>query len=203
MSICKPSCVQLSLNSDWVNKCNLTKRKGGICRILFLVCDPDLVLPVDDGITNPYSNLANWKYLLCNSKLFVTGPVLGQKPKGTFTKKQTQSCGVEEIVSGIKTVSWQDYNAEPDELLDYDFYEEIFAKRKFLKFGYVSTEDLVYLFSGDWDAEPDDVIEPTQNDNTYHDWVVTMSTIETIKPIKVDGLLAYLNSFNSQTTCYQ
>jgi hypothetical protein len=198
MSICKPSCVNFTVQNDWVNECDLTKRKGGICRALFLVCDPSLVLPQPGG----YTNLLNWKYLLCNNKLFVTGPILGQKPKGSFTKKRLQSCGPEEIISGVKTISWQDYNAEPDELLDYDFYEDVFNNRKFLKVGYVSSEDLVYLFSGDWDLEADDVIEDNFEANTFHDIVVTMSSIQTIKPIKVEGLLAYLNTFNSQTTCY-
>lgn len=199
MPICKPSCVSNVVANDWVNSCDLTKRKGGICRALFLVCDPDLVLPDGAG----YTSLTNWKYLLCNNKLFVTGKILGQKPKGTTTKKRTQSCGPEETISGVKTITWQDYNADPDNLIDYDFYEDINANKKFLKFGYVTSEDLVYLFSGDWDLDVDDVIEDNFEANTYYDAAVTMSTVDIIKPIKVTGLLEYLNEFNSQVSCYQ
>lgn len=196
--ICKPSCIDGSIQNDWVNACNLSTRKGGIPRMVFLKCDPNLVLP------NPgeWSNLLNWKWALCNGYLYVTGKVLGQKPKGSFTKKRTQSCGPEETISGQKTITWQDYNASVDELLDYDFYAWLETNKKFLKFGWISCDERVHLFSGDWDLEGDYVEEDNQEGNTYFDAVVTMSSKNIIVPIKVDGVLALLDGFANATTCY-
>lgn len=191
--ICKPACVTEIPRNDWVNNCDLTKRKGGIPRAIFLKCDPNFVLSNEGG----WSNVDNWIYALCQGQLYITGNILGQKPKGSNTKKRTQSCGPEEVISGTKTVSWQDYNAEPSELLDYDFYDSIFKNRKFLKFGWITCDELVHMFNGDWDLDGDYVTEDNQDGNTYYDAVVTMSSIDIIKPIHVPGLLAALDSFES------
>ncbi len=191
--ICKPSCVSEIPQNDWVNACNITTRKGGIPRMIFLKCDPNYVHPNPGG----WTNLDNWEAALCAGQLYVTGSVLGQKPKGSVTKKRIQSCGPEETISGTKTVSWQDYNAEPDELLDYDFYDGIMKNKKFLKFGWISCDERVHLFSGDWDMEGDYVEEDNQDGSTFFDAVVTMSSIDIIKPFLVPGVLAKLEGFQS------
>ncbi len=196
--ICKPTCINGSIQNDWVNNCNLTLRKGGIPRMIFLKCNPSLVLPNGGG----YESLDNWKWLLCNGHVYVTGKVLGSSPKKTVTKKRTSSCAPEKVVSGQKTVVWQDYNASVDDLLDYDFYAFIEENKEFLKFGWISCDERVSLFGGDWDLDGDYVEEPTQDDNTFYDAVVTMSTVNTIAPIKVPGILALLDGFANATTCY-
>jgi hypothetical protein len=195
--ICKPSCVTDIPQNDWVNGCNITKRPGGIPRMLFLKCDPDYVHPNPGG----FDNLDNWLPALCAGILYVTGEVLGQKPKGSVTKKRLQSCGPEEVVSGTKTVSWQDYNAEPDELLDYAFYDAIMKNRKFFKFGWISCDELVHMFNGDWDLEGDYVTEDNQDGNTFFDGVVTMSSVDLIVPVSVPGVLAVLAAFEAQYDC--
>lgn len=196
--ICKPTCVNGSIQNDWVNACNISTRTGGIPRLVFLVCDPNLVLPNGGA----YENILNWKYLLCNGKVYVTGNVLGQKPKGTFAKKRTQSCGPEETISGQKTITFQDFNADVDTLLDYDFWAFILENKKFLKFGWISCDERVHLFGGDWDLEGDYVEEDNFEGNTFFDGVVTMSTKDLIAPIKVPGLLEYLDGFANASTCY-
>lgn len=204
MILCNEDCVTTIPATHKFNGCNISTRKGGIARLAFLKCVADMVFPFDppEGETNPWKNLLNVKWAICEDLLHVSGKILGQKPKGSFTKKRIASCDPEETTSGSKTITFSDYNAAGDDsLLEYDFWAAIMANKKFMYFSWITCDDLWYQYSGTWDLENDDVIEQTNDDNTFFDGVVTMNTKEFITPIKVPGLLALISSFTSET-CY-
>jgi hypothetical protein len=205
MQVCNPDCVTTIPKTHKFNGCNITTRKGGIARLTFLKCVPNLVFPFAPaaGETNPWTNLDNVKWAICNDILFVTGKILGQKPKGSFNKKRLSSCEPEEIVSGVKTITGADYNAASDNsLLEYDLWDSVMKNKRFLNVGWITCGDLWYQYPGAWDLEADDVQEQTNDDNTFFDFTITMNTKDIIKPIVVPGLLALLNSFTDQT-CYE
>ncbi len=88
--ICLPSCVNGTAPQVGVfNGCKIKKAKGGIPRLFFLICDPDYVHPetVAEGLS-PWSSLANIQAAMCAGLLHFTGPILGQQPKGSLTKKK-------------------------------------------------------------------------------------------------------------------
>lgn len=201
--ICLPSCVSSGKPVvGYANGCKIKKAKGGIPRLLFLVCDPDYVHPVavDEGV-NPFSNLDNVKAAMCAGILNFTGPVLGQQPKGTVTKKVMSSCAPEEIVGGSQTITFQDYNAG-DAQEEYDFWKWVMENYQLLLFGWVTCDELVYLYEGDFAPEVMPVTEQTNKDSRYFDGVITMATEEIIKPFKVEGILDLLSSFSAETSCY-
>lgn len=205
MEVCNPSCVTtIPSVADVLNKCNLSTRKGGIPRLTFLKCDPNLELPFPalSGQTSPYQNLENIKWLLCNGYLNITGELVGQKPKGSVTKKRLSSCAPEVVVAGQKTVTFFDYNADNDTLIDYDFWQSILDNQQFLFFGFIDCNDFWYQYDGTWSLELDEVKEDNSETGlSSYDGTVVMATKDLLKPLKVEGLLAFIRSFKT-SECY-
>lgn len=201
--ICLPSCLSTGAPAVGLfNGCNIKKAKGGIPRLLFLVCDPDYVHPytVAEGIS-PWSDLRNVEAAMCAGILNFTGPVLGQQPKASVTKKRMSSCNPEEIVGGSQTITFQDYNTT-DDLGEYTFWDWIMKNYGMMLFGWVTCDELLYMYSGNFAPEVFPVTEVTNQDARYFDGVVTMQTEEIIVPIKVEGILALCDSFTAATSCY-
>lgn len=206
MQTCNPSCLPGSIpNVDWAKNCNITTRPGGIPYLSFYRCDPNLDFPYDpaEGETSPWTNLDNVIWALCNGHLYITGEVLGQKPKGTFTKRRITSCAPEITISGTKTITFQDYNASVDELIDFNFWNGIDQGKKFLQFGWFSCDDLWYQTDKQWDLEVDQVIEDNVDGLSYYDGTVTIAEKDLIIPIKVAGLSDLIGNFTTTDYCYE
>jgi hypothetical protein len=204
MEICNPSCVTTIPSTDWANACDLTTRDGGIPRLTFLKCDESLELPYSPAVgqSNPYTNIQNVMWALCNGYLYVTGELIGQKPKGSFTKRRLTSCGPERVIAGAKTVTFQDFNADKENLLDFDFWKSIETNRRFLFFGFITCDERWYQWDGQWDLEVDEVIEDTSDGKSFYDGTITMNTKDILKPIVVPGILDALRSFNTTECAY-
>ena len=208
MSICKPGCVTgTKPKVGYTNGCGTKKAKGGIPRLLFLVCDPTYVHPnaVADGVS-PWTNLDNVKAAMCAGILNFTGPVLGDKPATSFTKKRTSSCAPETIVGGSQQVNFQDYNVTTDEdndptLEEFDFWDWVKNNYPYLKFGWVTCDEKMFLYDGDFTPEVSPITEQTSDDSAYFGGSVFMQTDAIIKPFFVKGLLNLLDSFTAED-CY-
>ncbi len=202
MQTCMPACVTDMPALGWAHGCDINTRKGGIPFFLFYKCDPDAVFAVDTGDLSPWSSLENIRQALCQENLYSSGEVLGQKAKGSFTKKRLTSCGSERTVAGSKSLSFQDFNADNDALIDFDFWNGIVANKRFLQVGWVTCDDLLYMTSNAWDIEVDEVIEAdSETGLSFKDGVININQLEMITPIKVPGLLAMLQNLSTET-CY-
>ena len=193
IAICNPACVSDLPDMSWVNGCNISTRIGGIPRLTFLKCNEAFVLPYPDG----WENINNIKWAINNGQLYVTGDLLGQKPKGSFTKRRLSSCAPETTISGSKTLTFQDFNADDTDLIDFDFWTLVVENKDFLKFGYITCDERWYQYAGDWDIEIDEVIEDTKDGKSFWDGTITMATKDIIVPIQVPGILAALKSITS------
>lgn len=198
MQVCNPDCVTTAFpDMSWVNGCNITTRMGGIPRLTFLKCVPDLVLPNEGG----WANTDNIQWAICQGYLFVTGDLLGQKPKGSFTKRRLSSCAPEQTIAGSKTVTAQDFNADVDNLLDFDFWGAVVDNKRFMKFGWITCDGRWYQYDGEWDVEVDEVIEDTKDGKSFYDILITMATKDLVTPILVPGILELFKA-QTATTCY-
>jgi hypothetical protein len=196
--ICNPECIEDFPPVDWINSCDIETRPGGICRGTFFRCVPDLVFPYPNGFKNP----ANVVWAMCQGILYVTGEILGQKPKGSVTKRRISSCGPEKSISGVKTVTWQDYNADKENLLDFIFYDAVAKNAKFMNFGWITCDERLYQYPGQFDIFADEVIEDNAEQGlSFWDVEMTMPTKEIIIPFNAPGVLAAINSF-ADGTCY-
>jgi hypothetical protein len=194
---CNPSCADEIPDMAWVNGCNITTRSGGIPRLTWLKCDPNMVLPFPNG----WENVDNVKWAICQRYLYVTGDLLGQKPKGSFVKRRLSSCAPETTISGTKTIAFQDFNADTVDLIDFEFWTAIVANKAFLKFGYITCDERWYQYAGEWDIEVDEVNEDTKDGKSFWDGTVSMATADILVPIQVPGILAAIKAITS-TTCY-
>lgn len=208
MRTCKPSCISDIPNNDWTKLCNLTYRTGGIPYVTFISCDPDQEFPNpggpdgDDPDGNPWENLDNVRWAICEGILHVSGALLGQKPKGTFNKRRLSSCGPEQTISGTQTLTFQDYNADTVDLKDFDFWNGIDDNKNFLTVGWITCDELWYMTDNDWDLEIGDVIEDTKDGMNYKDGVISISEKALIKPISVPGIIDVLKSYLISENCY-
>lgn len=200
MKSCNPSCVTAIPNNDWSKDCDLTERKGGIPYLTFLKCDPDYVHP--NPSDSPWEDLDNIKVAICAGILYISAEVLGQKPKGTFTKRRLSSCAPEKTISGTKTITFQDFNADKENLIDFDFWNGIDESKRFMSFGWITCDERWYQTNSDWDLEIDEVIEDTKDGMSYYDGIVTISEKSLIKPILVPGLIDLISSFLISEECY-
>ena len=98
MAICPSTCAP-DLPESYSGGCGVTTRNGGISKLAFVKCDYEFT---------DISNQAEWIAAIAAGNVVLTGLLLGQKPKGSFTKKRISSCGPEAIVGGEKTVTFQD-----------------------------------------------------------------------------------------------
>lgn len=205
MKICNPTCADELPSNDWTKVCNLSTRDGGIPFLTFFKCDNDLEFPFPpvgaDPNASPWNNIDNVLWAICNGHLFITGELLGQKPKGSFTKRRLSSCGPEKTISGTKTLTFQDFNADIDNLIDFDFWDAVVNNAQFLNFGYITCDGRWYQFDGDWDIELDEVIEDTKDGKSFYDGVISMSTKDLLKPIITNGLLNAIRNFKISEDC--
>lgn len=206
MITCNPSCVaDVIPNGDWTKDCNIGTRPGGIPFLSFFRCDSTLSFPYAAVApsTSPWSNLDNVVWALCNGHLYITGEILGQKPKGSVTKRRVTSCSPEVVIAGAKQITFQDYNASVDELIDFDFWTAINQSKKYLQFGWFTCDDLWYQTDKRWDLEIDHVIEDNSEQGlSFYDGTVTINEPELITPIKVDGLYDLIASYTTTGNCY-
>lgn len=203
MELCNPNCGSAIPINDWSKGCDITTRKGGIPYLIFLKCDPNLDYPNEpaEGQTDPLTNLDNVKWAICNGILHVSPNLLGQKPKGSFTKRRLSSCGPEQTISGTQTVTFQDFNADPD-LTDYEWWNSIVANKKFMSIGWITCDELVFKTDAGWDIEIGDVIEETKDGMNYKDGVISISEKDLITPVNIPGIINVLNSYLVTENCY-
>lgn len=196
MAVCSASCTQLppSINE---NKCGIFTRSGGISRIVYA--------SNSINFDNIY-DLSEWCNLVITGQIVVTNPVIGQKPKGSATKKRLSSCQSESVIGFERTVTFQDYNSD-DTYLDYDFYNKISEDTTLYKVGFLTCDGLFYGFVDNFVLEVDLIIEDNNLGSTYWDGIISWTKFESLKPLKIPNLLNTLQG-NCLTTpnynpCYQ
>lgn len=179
--LCKPNCVTRRPPVT-TSECLVDEKPGGIYQLGFAICGI-AGSPLEDA--DWFTDEAKIKEAICAGHLFFTGTVLGEKPKGSVTKKRISSCSPEKIVAGTKTINFQDYNSydsvvleddanyeAPQEYLFWDFIEEFQA---YLNMFAISCDGRVFFVSsGDWVLEIDEVIEQTKDDSSFFDGSITI-----------------------------
>lgn len=185
MSFCPDECEE-ALPKNVAVGCNTDKRRGGVRRLVFIKCNSTF---------NDTSDPAEWQTKIEAGEIVSTGELMGQKPKGSFTKGKFASALPEEVTGKTNTVQFKDYNAELDENEDLVFWHTIQKNYRKYGMGYVDDHDNFRGFHNKWAPEIDDTIEEDTNGSTYVDGVVTYNTPPGIDlPIKVPGLNALLAS---------
>lgn len=208
--ICLPQCAD-NTNKPTVgysNTCETRRAPGGIPRLLFLICDPDYVhpYPVPYGKTSYWEDLRNVKAAMCAGILNVSAPLLGQVAKPSPTKKQFDSCAPEEKSGGTTSITFQDYytaidtNSDPT-LVEFDFWIWAQNNVKTLSLGWITCDDMLFLWDGKFSLYVGVVAEQSNTGNRYFDGEAVIPTADIIKPYYVPGLLSEIESFDATASC--
>jgi hypothetical protein len=165
MAICNSTCAP-NLPESYSGGCGIVTRPGGIQKLVFIKCDYTFT-----AITN----VTEWEAAVTSGDVVFSGLILGQKPKGSFTKKQ---------------LTFQDYNTDTitpgGGCLAYDFWNTILSEPSSYKFGYYTCDGYFYGVINDFQIEIDEVIEDNNTGSTYFDGTILWNSIEMLCPVKVD-----------------
>ncbi len=179
MAICSSTCAP-TLPVPYSTGCSITPRKGGIKRFIFTKCDFEIA---DPAIRD------EWDDALQAGDAVMTGLIIGQKPKGTFTKKRFTSCGPEQTTGGTKTITFQDYNSGSTTTLE-DFWNAILEEVSKYVMWYQRCDNTLVGPITDFDLEADEVVDETVDGNTFIDGTITWQGTEILGGVVVnlDGL---------------
>lgn len=175
MAICGSTCAALSpLPTSYSGGCGIESRPGGIKRLWFVKCDY-----VFADITSD----AEWTTAQNNGDAVGSGLIMGQKPKGSFTKKRIASCFPEGIIGGEKTLTFQDYNSDINAGCGaHDFWNTILTGSSNFKVAYETCDGHVYGLINDFILEIDEVIEDNSTGSSYFDGTVMWNDLEMLCP---------------------
>tara|TARA_R110000868_G_scaffold132409_2_gene343450 strand:+ start:3251 stop:3805 length:555 start_codon:yes stop_codon:yes gene_type:complete len=179
MAICASSCAQ-GLPDSYTGGCGIISRPGGIKRLWFIKCD----------FTGPLATDANWTTAQTAGDVVGSGLVMGQKAKGSFTKKRIASCMPEGITGAEKQVTFQDYNTDtvtPGGNLAYEFWNTILNESTNFRFAYETCDGHVYGPIDSFVLEIDEVIEDNNTGSTYFDGTVLWNDILMSEPTYIAG----------------
>ena len=177
MAICNTLCAP-DLPASYTGGCGITTRPGGVKQIIFIKCDE----------TWDWTLRSAWVTAVAANNAVFSGLILGQKPKGSFTKKRVASCQPESVVGGEKTLTFQDYNTDstPGGCAVYDFWNTFQSQSSNYKMGYYSCDGYFYGPINDFTIEIDEVIEDNNTGSTYLDGSLAWNSITMICPVVVD-----------------
>jgi len=182
MAICSSSC-NAPLPDSYTGGCGIQSRPGGIKRIWFVKCDYTFT---DIGSD------AEWTAAQDAGDVVGSGLLMGQKAKGSFTKKRIASCFPEGIVGAEKSITFMDYNtdtvtATPGGCLAYEFWNTILSKSSDYRMAYETCDGYVYGVIDNFILEVDEVIEDNNTGSTYFDGTLLWNDIEMACPTYIAG----------------
>jgi hypothetical protein len=183
MGVCAAACA-VSVPPAYTAGCGVTQRQGGVHRLVFIACDYTFT-----DITDP----AEWAQAITDGDVVISGALLGQKPKGTATKKKTSSCAPEAVVGYERSITAQDFNADPNYDLggiaatyrDFAFWNTLMQNSAKYKFGFVTCDQRFYGVFNNFTLEADQVIPESSTDPMYWDVAVAFSGITLPEPTKL------------------
>lgn len=179
MAICNSTCAP-AVPVSYTGGCGIQSRPGGIKRVWVIKCDYEFA---DIG------DAAEWAAAVAAGDAVGSGLILGQKAKGSFTKKRIASCQPEGVVGAEKQITFQDYN-HADTIAGnckvYDFWNTLLTTPSNYKLAYETCDGYVYGVINDFQLEIDEVIEDNNTGSTYFDGTILWNDVEMICPVAVN-----------------
>lgn len=183
MAICSSTCAP-DLPVSYTGGCGIQTRPGGIKRLWFVKCDPNVVWDLTEQ--------GDWATEQTNGNVVGSGLLMGQKPKGSFTKKRIASCMPEGIVGAEKQITFQDYNTDTvtspgPGCLAYTFWNLILNRASDYRLIYETCDGYLYGPISDFIIEIDEVIEDNNTGSTYFDGTITWNDVDMACPAYLAG----------------
>jgi hypothetical protein len=180
MPLCSSDCV-ITMPVGYGGNCGLIQKPAGIKQLIFIACDVD-VASLD------FTLQQTWDDLCTQGKLAVSGNLLAEKAKGSFTKKKIYSCSPEVTIGGEKTLAFQDYNGSANDATDeFAFWNTIQSdSSKFYMF-YLTCDNWLYGAVSNFTIEVDEVIPNDNKELRYIDGAIMWNDKNMLEPVKVSA----------------
>lgn len=169
--------------------CRLNTRSAGIDRFVFARCDITFLNMAD---------LSQWETKINAGQIVFSGQVLGQKPKGTVTKKKLVSCRPEIVTGMTRQLQFTDPNADNGNFTDYDFWNDKDVNQDILVAGYITCEEYFYGFFT-YSIEIDDTRVEDSLEEFKWDGLIQYVSRTATKPIKLTGINALIGGDDEST----
>lgn len=176
--LCPPSCA-VNVPKITGAGCRIVTRPAGIDRVVIARCDLEFT---------DITDLDEWDTHMTADKVHATGKILGQKPKGSLSKRKLASCVPERPVNATRQISWRDANADNTAFTEYDFYNTLQLNSDIYMLGWVTCDDLFYGWATDWSVEVDDTRGDNSDEEAVIEAVAEYKSLSMIKPVKIVGL---------------
>lgn len=134
------------------------------------------------------TDLTEWQTKMTADEVHASPEIKGSKPKASFTKKKVASCRPEKVVSATKSIQFTDANADNTNFTDYAFWNHIQENAETLQFAYLTCDDLLYGFIGDFSIEIDDTRPDTDQEEALFDGTITWESLLMEVPQSIPGL---------------
>lgn len=184
MGLCSAGCAQDIPKISGAG-CRIITRPGGFDRVIWKRCDYTF---------SDITSLNEWETALADGKVSATGRVLGQKPKGSATKKRVASCLPERTTNYTRTWNWKDSNADLTTLTEYDFYQFVDENQDVLDIAILTCDELLFGFFGEYSLDVDDTRPETNDEDATIECAVEVKSRLISKPTKITGLAAILSA---------
>lgn len=189
MPLCSTDCAgTLPLYAQ--NPCGVQTRAGGIHRLIFATCDVEI---------EDLQDLSGWEPWVEACKIRATGPLLGQKPKGSVEKRRFTACAPEMVSGAEKVITFQDFNADDEQMSDFLFWNAVLADPTRYQAGWLTCGGLFYGFYP-FALELDEIIEDSRKGKSFKEGTLTIDALLLPTPMRVTGLEALLVE-NMTRTC--
>ena len=179
--LCNTSCAQNPVAVAG-GGCRLRTRSAGIDRFVFGRCDITFT---------DITSIEEWQTKIAAGQVVFTGQVLGQKPKGTPTKKKLASCRPEIVTGFTRQLQFTDANADNGNFTDYDFWNDKDENQDIYVVGYITCEEYFYGFFT-YSIEVDDTRVENSDEEFKWDGLIQYIDRTAKKPIKLTGISALI-----------
>lgn len=183
MVTCGAGCVPAEIPKVVGAACRIVTKPAGFDRVIFKKCDYEFASITD---------LAEWTAALTSGDIASTGRVLGQKPKGSPTKRRVASCLPERTTNYTRSWQWKDSNSDPTNLTEYDFYSFVDEYQDVLNIAFLTCDGLLYGFYSDYSLDVDDTRSEPNDEDAVIECTAEIKSRLITKPIKLPGLAAVL-----------
>lgn len=180
MSLCSSACAITM--PPTVNQCFVDTRPGGISRLVFAACDV---------VITDYTDQNQWCPYITAGKIVMTQKLLGEKPKGSASRKRLDSCSPEKTTGFSRSVTFQDHNADDTNFVDFDFWNAIQVDSEKYQFGFLTCDGLFFGFFPDFTTEIDPVIPNNKNEPSFWDGTIMWDGIRIEKPVALPNLVTW------------
>lgn len=180
MSLCSTNCAITPPVP--VQPCFVDTRPGGVSRLFFAACDV---------MINDLTSQNDWCAYINAGKIVMSPKILGEKPKGSATKKRIDSCAPERTTGFQRQINFQDHNADDVNFSDFDFWNEIQLNSEKYQVGFQTCDGLFFGFIADFTIEVDPVIPNNKNEIAFWDGSIMWDGIAMPKPVALPNLVSW------------